>query len=326
MLLITSCTQHSKTPDVSAVPVELTVNRFETDLFQLDVQHPKESIAKLKAKYGEFLDLYLFQITSLGSKDSSIMQERLLSFVEDTNFRAVFSDCQKTFTDFSEEKIGLTKAFQFYKYFFPNKTVPQVVTLISGFSYPIVCDSFHIGISLDMYLGKDYRFYNTLEPPLPNYLRAQMVKENVVVDAMKGWALSDYQVDESVANVMMKIVSDGRIVLFLEKVLPEVSVEKRLGISKTQLEWCQKNEKNIWQFFIQNKLLFSADPNILSKYTNEGPTTNGFPSESPGNIGKYIGWKIVQAYEKKFPNVDLQKLMEEKDLVKIYQQSNYKPE
>ena len=326
MVLITSCKQHSKTPDVTSVPVKLTLNRFEIDLFQIDIHQPAESIAKLKAKYGHFFDIYLFQITSLGSADSSIIQERLLSFVQDTNFRKVFIDCQKTFGDFSGEKIGLTKAFQFYKYYFPKKTIPEVVTLISGFSYPIVCDSFHLGISLDMYLGKDYRFYSTLEPPLPNYLRVQMVKENVVVDAMKGWAMSDYQVDESVANVMMMMVSDGRIVSFLEKILPEVEVEKRLGFTKAQLEWCQKNEKNIWQFFIQNKLLFSADPNILSKYTNEGPTTNGFPKESPGNIGKYIGWKIIQAYEKKFPDVDLQKLMEEKDLVKIYQQSNYKPE
>ena len=123
MVLITSCKQHSKTPDVTSVPVELTLNRFEIDLFQIDIHQPAESIAKLKAKYGHFFDLYLFQITSLGSAESSIIQERLLSFVQDTNFRKVFIDCQKTFGDFSGEKIGLTKAFQFYKYYFPKKTI-----------------------------------------------------------------------------------------------------------------------------------------------------------------------------------------------------------
>ena len=53
-----------------------------------------------------------------------------------------------------------------------------------------------------MYLGKDYRYYNTLEPALPNYLRIQMEKSNVVMDAMKGWALSDYQIDEGSAKVI----------------------------------------------------------------------------------------------------------------------------
>ena len=99
-----SCTKNTPRPDVSAFSTELKVERFESDLFGMDTLHPAESIAKLRAQYGDFFDLYMFQITSLGSPDSSLMQQRVLSFVTDTNFRNVASDINKTFGDFSQQK------------------------------------------------------------------------------------------------------------------------------------------------------------------------------------------------------------------------------
>ncbi|MBP9791318.1 MAG: hypothetical protein KBF92_09255 [Bacteroidia bacterium] len=320
-----SCTQNTPRPDVSAFSTELKVERFESDLFGMDTLHPAESIAKLRTQYGDFFDLYMFRITTLGSQDSILMAQKIVSFVTDTNFRNIANDIGKTFGDFSEEKEELTQAFKYYNYYFPDKPIPAIITLLSAFSYPIVCDSLNLGIGLDMYLGKDYRYYFTLEPPLPNYLRVQMEKQNVVCDAMKGWAMSDYQIDEASARVIDMMISEGRIVTFLEYVLPDEEDAKRLGFTQAQFEWCEKNEKLLWSFFVDNKLLFSADPNIMSKYTNDGPTTSAFPKESPGNIGKYIGWKIVSAYLKKHPKMELKQLMEEKDMMKIYQESGYKP-
>ncbi len=325
IVLISACDRNSQKPDISTVSTELKFQRFESDLFGIDINHPAEEISKLRATYGDFFDLYMFRVTTLGSNDSLLMQQRIVSFVSDTNFRAVAADINKTFGDFAAEKEKLTQAFKYYKYYFPAKSVPTIVTLLSAFSYPIVCDSFNLGIGLDMYLGKDYRYYNTLEPPLPNYLRVQMEKENVVVDAMKGWALSDYQIDEASARVIDMMISEGRVVTFLEYVLPDETDWRRLGFTQAQFEWCEKNEKEIWTFFVDNKLLFSADPNILSKYTNDGPTTSAFPKESPGNIGKYIGWKIVTAYLTKHPKTELQQLMEMGDMMKIYQEAGYKP-
>jgi hypothetical protein len=229
------------------------------------------------------------------------------------------------FGDFQKENKELTKAFRYYSYYFPEKIVPKVITIISGFSYPVVCDSTSLGISLDMYLGPAYRFYSTLEPPLPNYLRSRMHKNYLVCDAMKGWAESDYGIDESSARMIDFMISNGRILYFLDKVVPETPDSIKTGFTDAQVEWCKANEKRIWSFFVDNKLLFSIDPNLMNKYVNEGPTTNGFPKESPGNIGKFIGWKIVQSFMKNHPEISLQQLMEEKDLIRIFNESKYKP-
>ena len=324
-VFITSCSNDVKKPDVSTVPVELKVQRFENDLFALDTLHPDVSIAGLRKSYGSFYDLFMYRITTLGTRDSLLTQEHLLSFVKDTNFRNIYNECEKQFGTFESQKAELAQAFKYYKYYFPEKNIPRIVTLLSAFSFPVVCDSTTLGIGLDMYLGPEYRYYSTLEPALPNFIRSHMSKEYLVCDAMRGWAMSDYSIDESTAKLMDMMISEGRMMMFLEHVLPDANDTIRTGYSQKQLDWCKANEKKVWSFFVDNQLLFSVDPNILSKYAADGPTTNGFPKESPGNIGRYLGWRIVKSYMKKHPEVSLRQLMEMRDLQAVYAGAGYKP-
>jgi hypothetical protein len=121
------------------------------------------------------------------------------------------------------------------------------------------------------------------------------------------------------------MISQGRLLYYLDLVTPDEPDTIKTGYTSAQLNWCIQNEKKIWSFFIDNKLLFSFDPNLMNKYVNDGPTTNGFPKESPGNIGQFTGWQIVKSYMKNNPQVTLQQLMEEKDLLKIFNESKYKP-
>ena len=175
--------------------VSLEMKHFEQDLFSADTNRLDQSLVQLKNKYGNFFDLFAFRITSLGSSDSIVMQNKFRQFITDTNFVAVYKDIQKEFGDAEPLKPQLTEAFRYYHYYFPNKIIPEVITLLSAFSFPIVADSTHLGIGLDMYLGSGYRYYSTIEPPLPLYLRSKMTKEYVAIDALRGWLQSDYMVD-----------------------------------------------------------------------------------------------------------------------------------
>ena len=323
-LFITGCSSENEKPDVSAIDVNVKAERFEKDLFSGE----SETSALMKSmtnKYGDFFRLFLYQITAIGSRDSVLTAEHLRDFISDTNFHAIYRDCEKVYSDFSAKESELSKAFRYYKYYFPGKIIPKVVTLITGFSYPVVCDSTTLGIGLDMYLGPSYKFYNTLEPPLPAYLRNRMHDSYMVCNAMKGWAMSDYAIDETTAKMIDFMISQGRILYFLDKVTPDEPDTIKTGYTKDQLRWCFENEGKTWSFLIENNLLFSTDPNQMNKFVNDGPTTNGFPKESPGNIGQFIGWQIVKSYMINNKEVALQKLMEEKDLMKIFNLSKYKP-
>ena len=249
----------------------------------------------------------------------------LLGLESEEEYHEIFSDVEKKFGDFSKQNSEFTTAFRYYSYYFPKKPIPKVVTMISGFSYPVICDSTTLGVSLDMYMNPEYKFYSTLEPPLPNYLRSKMSSEYIVPDAMKGWAESDYEIDESSGKMIDFMVSQGRELYFLDKILPDTHDTLKIGYSSSQLDWCRINEKNICSFFIDNKMLFSFDPNLMNKFVYDGPTTNGFPKESPGNIGKFIGWNIVKAYMNNHKEITLEQLMNEKSMQKIFDESKYKP-
>jgi hypothetical protein len=323
-VFIAACTGEKK-PDVSGIPVTINVERFEKDLFAVNPDDIQGGLTFLRNKYGSFLDLFLFQVTGIGSRDSALMFDRLKGFLTDTNFIVIQKDCDRLYSNFNLKQEQLTSAFRFYKYYFPNKVIPNIVTMISGFSYAVVNDSNNLAISLDMYLGSDYKYYGTLDPPLPTFVRNKMRSEYMVNDAMKAWALSDYSIDESSAKMIDFMISQGRTVYFLDKIIPDEPDTIKSGYSAKQLEWCFSNEKKIWSFFVDNKLLFSNDPNEMNKFVNDGPTTNGFPKESPGNIGQFIGWQIVNSYMKNHSEITLQQLMETKDMMKIFNESKYKP-
>ena len=121
------------------------------------------------------------------------------------------------------------------------------------------------------------------------------------------------------------MIYDGKILYFLNSIMPDTPDSITTGYTSVQLNWCGANEKNTWSFFIDQKMLFSSDQNQIAKFMNDGPTTNGFPKESPGAIGKWLGWRIVQAYMKKNPAGTLEQLMNNNDYKKILLESKYKP-
>lgn len=55
----------------------------------------------------------------------------------------------------------------------------------------------------------------------------------------------------------------------------------------------------MWATLIEKKKVFSENFDDLNHYTEDGPFTPGFPKESPGKAGVYIGLKIVESFMEK---------------------------
>jgi hypothetical protein len=174
-----------------------------------------------------------------------------------------------------------------------------------------------------MYLGANCKYYPALG--LPKYKMNNMRKEYVVSDAMKGWIQSDYPIDESKKDFLSHIIYYGKLLYFQDVILPEAPDTIKMGYTATQLSWCQKNESSIWAFFISQKLLYNAGYTDYHKFINEGPSTNGFPKESPSLLGNWIGWQIVRKYMDENPGVTVKQLFLEQNAQKILTDSKYKP-
>jgi hypothetical protein len=73
-----------------------------------------------------------------------------------------------------------------------------------------------------------------------------------------------------------------------------------------------------------NDELYTIDPDLIKNYIGEGPTTTGMPEISPGNIGQWVGWRIIKHYMESNPTLSIDELMKT-DPRKIFEASKYKP-
>ena len=218
---------------------------------------------------------------------------------------------------------NLEFAFRHYKYYFPEKEIPIVYTCISGLNQSVVTAEKLIGISLDKYLGVNSRFYKQLG--LPVYKRRNMHPEKIVPDAMYAWAVTEWPKSDNANNLLSQMIHEGKMLYFMDAMLPEISDTLKIGFTKKQLDYCRKNEASMWTFMAEQKLLFSTDRMSIKRFIDDGPYTTPFTDQSPARTGAWLGWQIVRSYMNQNKDVELVDLMNNTDFQVILNQSGYRP-
>ena len=120
----------------------------------------------------------------------------------------------------------------------------------------------------------------------------------------------------------------GKIHYLISSMLPNYNSHVVMGYTKDKMQWCIRNEANIWAYFVENKLLFSSDRQNKMRFIEDAPFSKfytSFDRESPGRIGQWVGMKIVEAYMNFHPDLTLTDLIKETDAQKILRESRYKP-
>jgi len=93
-----------------------------------------------------------------------------------------------------------------------------------------------------------------------------------------------------------------------------------------KINWAENNEYNIWSFLIEKDFLFRTTNDLKSRFISFSPFSKfnlDIDKDSPGGIGKWLGFKIVNSYMKN-NNTSLNQLLKE-DFYKIFKESKYKP-
>jgi hypothetical protein len=329
ILLILCCgaCKHKNVPDVSHIAMEVHIQRFDQELFKLDTNNIQTSLSQLDARYPHFLPTYIQQIMNFGpySDSSKMVQLQTRMLVGNPDYRMLQDSINAHFPKLDELEKDLAQGFRYIKYYFPSFTAPRVVSFSSVISnYGAVTVDSTLGIGLDMYLGKDFPIYGML-PDYPGYMIRKFSKEYITTNAMQAIAQDMYPGADPSEKLIVQLVNAGKQQYFLEQVLPEVPDTIRLGYTKEQLDFCYENEQMIWQFFVQQNLLYKADWQDNMHFMNDGPSTQGMPEGSPGRIGYFVGGQIVKKYMESHKNVTLQQLMENKDAMQIFSQSKYRP-
>ena len=123
------------------------------------------------------------------------------------------------------------------------------------------------------------------------------------------------------------MIYNGKIMYFMDMILPNVADTTKIGYSTAQLKWCKEFQSKIWAYFLEENLLYESDFPKIQKYLTEAPFTPGLgeKNESAPKLAVWTGWQIVREYMDKHPEVTLPELMADNDAQKILNESKYRP-
>lgn len=324
ILIGVSCRKNPHKVKLSGNEKEVEIVKFGDEFFAAGYADTSAIVA-LRNKYPDFFDLFTYRVIQIGGLGEELFFEGVKQFQTDTMILSIRKSEEQEFSDFSEIESGLRNAFKYYQFHFPSYELPVIYTYISGFNQSVVTADKIVGISLDKYLGREYEFYQHLNST-PSYKILNMHKGKIASDVVYAWGVTEFDDSEKTNNLLDNMIYQGKIMYFVDALLPDEHDSIKIGYTEKQLEWCKMNEAKMWTTLIENKMLYSTNRMDIVRYINPAPSTSGFPLESPGRAGVWIGWQIVRQYMKKHPETTLEQLMKNSDFQKILNDSKYFPD
>lgn len=297
-----------------AADMHLQVERLDQDLFAMADDTAGNFNLRLYAKYGEFYKLYVERVLQAAPFTDPRLPMALGRFVHDPDWAGVQRTADSVLGDMAAQEAGFSEAFGRLKAFFPDSLTPRIIAYNSGFNYGVLPTDSVLGFGVEWFVGNASPVVQYLSPEaFPQYRKERMRPDMLVPSAVKGWLQVHYTRDTRGESLLENLVAIGKVMALLDALLPETDASLKFAFTPAQLKWCEDNEFNIWREIVAKELLYSKDPKEIDRFLNDGPFTPGFPRESPGHIGEWIGFRMVEAYLRAHPDVTFAQLFAMKD-------------
>lgn len=307
VFFIIQCKKNNVEDEINSIPISINFDRFDKKFYNID----SFKLNDLKKEYSYLFPEKFDDIVWVNRRKDSlqlILKNAIEKKIE--NF------------DFVEDEINYL--FKHVKYYFPKTNIPKIVTLINNVDYQskiIYLDSLVL-ISLDTYLGKNHEIYNGI----PNYIKYDMdisFLSSHIADKFLDRKIN-YPNERTFLSQMLYY---GKKLYLKEKLLPLKNDTILIGYSKKDFTWAKENEIYIWKYFIEKELLYNTDSKLIRRFLDPSPFSKFYleiDNQSPGKIGRWIGWQIVRSFMKKNPEVKIEDLIF-KSSQELFIKSGYKP-
>ena len=293
--------------DVESISVSISFDRFDLKFYD----QPSEVIPMLKKKY-PFLFPKQFSDSVWINRQKDSLQLLLQSEVN------------KTFKNIELFERDVNHLFKHIKYLFPFAKIPRVITLTNNVDYQIktVYSDSLLLISLDTFLGSENHLYDGI----PSYIRKELDPKYITVQiADKFGAFIIPPVEDR--TFLARMIYEGKKLYLHDLLLPHVPVEDRIVYTKEEFNWALENEKYVWQYFIEKQVLYQTQLEWVQRFIEPAPFSKFYlqlDNETPGRIGCWLGWQIVNSYMTQFPETPLNELLKISSQ-KLFNLSKYKP-
>lgn len=322
-VLLWSCTGRSRfSIDTSKDRIEVKIKRFDSALLAIDTTQAKKGVESLYKLYPEFTAAFANQVLDTSSHDTTEVTRLIKMYLSDSRYAPANKKAKELYATTGDIQQELSDAFTYIHHYFPQVKLPEIYFFVSGFNSTMLMNKDFLAIGTDMYLGTDFPLYKDLTY---SYLISNMKKENIATDITAIILQRSFMMPGADSKLLDNILYKGKILYLMSVFLPEKQPEIIMGYTKEQWEWSKKFEKEIWMRMIDNKDLFSTDLQLINKYMNEAPFTAPIAQDSPGRLGSFIGWQIIDSYMNKNSSITLEQLMKEQNSQNILEQSGYRP-
>ena len=306
LFFLISCDKKSKVEKaVEQISVDVKVDRFDKSFFEATPR----GLSNLKAKYPFFFP---------NGIDDKIWIEKM----QNPLWQELYQEVEKKYSNFDKETNEIEDLFKHIKYYFPETTTPKVYTVIAEMDYnnKAIYANDKLIIALELYLGKDHKFYE-----FPKYLKQNFEERQILPDVVTSFAYRKIAPPTD-KTLLSNMIYYGKQLYLKDILLPEYTDAEKIGYLQEQVVWCQDNESYMWRFFIDENLLFNSDSRLPNRFINVAPFSKFYleiDNESPGRVGQWLGWQIVRSYMKN-NEVSLQDMLR-MDAKQLFEKSKYKP-
>lgn len=222
----------------------------------------------------------------------------------------------------------LEDMFSHIKYHFPSFKSPKVFLFSSALQMvqdPIFYNAKENLLFIDVtgFMGDGNPNYKGLEM----YFQKSMNPNNIVPKAAQIFAEGFVKESPDHQKFIDMMILNGKIMVLKDAFLPTYPEYLKMNYTQKQYEWAEANEANIWNYFVENNLIFGDDHRLEDRFIAPGPFSKFYTeidNESSPQIGIFTGWQICKAYLKEKPDTKLQDFLKMDGTI-IFNQSGYKP-
>lgn len=227
-------------------------------------------------------------------------------------------------------KNNLIDLFSHIKNYFPKFQTPAVYLYSSVIEPQTVTDPIFLRedqnllfVDITAFMGDGNKNYKGMDL----YFQKSMNAENLVPKISLYYASLLVPQRTEQQKFIDALVYQGKIQILQDAFLPKTPDNLKMNYTKEQYQWATANEANVWNYFVENDLLFSPDPNLSERFITVGPFSKFYTEvdrESSPQIGIFTGWQICRSYLQKHPEEKLQVFLH-KNATDIFNGSDYRP-
>ncbi|MCS7297524.1 MAG: hypothetical protein RMK19_02645 [Bacteroidia bacterium] len=317
-IVLTSCKPSEELPEIP-----FSVQRIEP-LLKESALTPSDSVR---------LRTFFYDCVYEGNDaPDSIYVEDIRSLREDSLFSWLLDTVLRRYPLSYDFTPRLKPLFQRWKVLFPEDSLPQVVTFVTGYG-PVgaltmeedmckLCQQ-HLMIGLHYFMSDTFGFY---PPDLPYFIRRRLTEPHIPVFVALRLIRSKLPPlsPRHLPKMVDYMIWYGIQLYALEKLLPELPDTLRLFYTQAHMEWLRTYARFAYKELIpyfQESRYFTIQP-----YIGEEPFTKAFGQGSPPRLGWYFGWQAVRRYAER-QGVSLRELLllPIERYKEIFERSGYRP-